>query len=534
MSQKKSIKKVLFFLFFSLIILALFLNHSFSYLDPDLGWHLKAGQDIWQAQEVSRANLYNYTLENIDWINHEWLLDTFSFLIFDKLGYIALSIFFALIATLIIILLFFLIRILNDKKNYLTSFYTIFSILGYFLLAPSFGVRLQEIGVLNLILLLIIIAKYNQKKKTKYLFWLLPLFLFWANTHGSFLFGLAVLLLYLGLEIIKKMSLIKKLSWLELGLKTSNKKVFTFSIFIVLSASITLINPYGVELYSFLKGYSNTFYLKYIAEWLPIHYEPINYYVIAYISIFIALFVFNFEKIKKEKSLNIFWWALAFITILMALKSKRNSTLLLISSFPAMIYLAQTSFSKKELDILKNKINYFIDNKIFKIFFIIMYIIALFKIIISINFISQPFSAYCHKYPCQALKHIQTNSDLKNLKLFNSYGWGGYLIWNWPEKKIFIDGRMPQIEYENHTVIEEYVNFFDEDKLEAQLKKHQIELILIEKPEEEKKLKWYQKIDKNIEKKSKSHLIEFLNNSQDWQQIFINNTSIVYVKKTAL
>jgi hypothetical protein len=25
--------------------------------------------------------------------------------------------------------------------------------------------------------------------------------------------------------------------------------------------------------------------------------------------------------------------------------------------------------------------------------------------------------------------------------MFNDYGWGGYLIWNLPEEKVFIDGR---------------------------------------------------------------------------------------------
>ena len=26
---------------------------------------------------------------------------------------------------------------------------------------------------------------------------------------------------------------------------------------------------------------------------------------------------------------------------------------------------------------------------------------------------------------------------------FSEYGWGGYLIWKMPEKKVFVDGRMP-------------------------------------------------------------------------------------------
>jgi len=61
-----------------ILIFLFFLNNSFDYLDPDLGWHLKAGHDIIQDQKVSTVNYYNYTLNNIEWINHEWSSDLFS------------------------------------------------------------------------------------------------------------------------------------------------------------------------------------------------------------------------------------------------------------------------------------------------------------------------------------------------------------------------------------------------------------------------------------------------------------------------
>ena len=37
----------------------------------------------------------------------------------------------------------------------------------------------------------------------------------------------------------------------------------------------------------------------------------------------------------------------------------------------------------------------------------------------------------------------------KRQKIFNNYGWGGYLIRVWPEKELFIDGRLPQYQYNN-------------------------------------------------------------------------------------
>lgn len=534
MIEKKIKKNYLFFLLFGLMIFTLFLNNSFNYLDPDLGWHLKAGEDIYLNKEVSAVNHYNYTLQDKDWINHEWLLDLASFLIFDNLGYISLSIIFALLSTLIIILLFHLAKIVNDKNKYLKNFYLIFATLGYFLLAPSFGVRMQVIGYLSLVLLLIIIAKYDKNQKYNILLFLVPLFLIWANTHASFLFGLAVLFLYLSIKIIGRFNFIKKFKFINTGKKLSKKKLSLLLALTLSSLAITLINPYGLELYSFLQGYGNTFYLSYISEWLPIHYLPINYYTIFYIGVFLALIIINFKQLKKTSFINIFWWILSFLTFFMAIKSKRNSTLLLLSSLPVMIALAQTTFSKEELNILKNKVNYYINNKAFKVLFIIIYLLLLFKIAMNISFTKDPFQSYCDKYPCQALNFIQEREDLRELKILNNYGWGGYLIWTWPEKQLFIDGRMPQLNYENHTILEEYVEFFSEDNFEKQLNKYQIELILMNKAKEFKKesSKWY-KIDKKLNNNSKNNLISFLEESVDWEQVFIDGVSTIYVKKTS-
>lgn len=43
------------------------------------------------------------------------------------------------------------------------------------------------------------------------------------------------------------------------------------------------------------------------------------------------------------------------------------------------------------------------------------------------------------KYPCQAIKMLEGKTG----NIFNTYEWGGYLIWKLPKMKVFVDGRMP-------------------------------------------------------------------------------------------
>jgi len=42
-------------------------------------------------------------------------------------------------------------------------------------------------------------------------------------------------------------------------------------------------------------------------------------------------------------------------------------------------------------------------------------------------------------YPQTALAYLQHHRP--QARLFNSYNWGGYLLWHWPEQQVFVDGR---------------------------------------------------------------------------------------------
>jgi len=59
-------------------------------------------------------------------------------------------------------------------------------------------------------------------------------------------------------------------------------------------------------------------------------------------------------------------------------------------------------------------------------------------------------------YPVDAVNYIKQNPLSGNM--FNNFNWGGYLIWQLPEYKTFIDGRMTSWREEDYSILEEYVN----------------------------------------------------------------------------
>ena len=57
---------------------ALFVGRAFYegrnlFVDPDLWWHIKAGQDILRTHHFPTSDAYSFTVRGAPWIDYEWL-----------------------------------------------------------------------------------------------------------------------------------------------------------------------------------------------------------------------------------------------------------------------------------------------------------------------------------------------------------------------------------------------------------------------------------------------------------------------------
>ncbi|MFP4514926.1 MAG: hypothetical protein ACLFNO_02900 [Parcubacteria group bacterium] len=527
-------------LLLGLLIFLFFLNNSFNYLDPDLGWHLKAGQDIIQDQKVSTDNYYNYTLKNAEWVNHEWLLDAFSYIVYNKFAYLSLSVLFAFLSTLVFYFLYQFLRLKykqikdKDKISYNLSFflYIILSLFGTIAISPHVGVRMQVVALVFFVLLLILLEAYNQKKRFKHIILIPLLFLLWANMHGTFVLGLGLIFAFLGIKVLERILYyfkVKRINYLYLW---SNKKIFNFFNIIILSILATLINPYGFRLYDFLSGYTNTFYLKHIQEWLPQYMLPINVWQIAYLAISLSL-VLAIWFLKKHKDIKFnLWDVFLFIFFFyFAISSKRHFPLFFVAAAPTIIYLLNKLLVEDKKMFTISYLKEYISIKYIKYFILFMYILVIASLLSQINFTNNPFANYCHKFPCEAVEFIKNNNEIKQKKIFNNYVWGGYLIWTLNDKEIFIDGRMPQLEYKNHTILEEYFEFFKEGEAETKLNEYNIEAVLMPNNQKEAGATWFEKKVLKLNYKERSnHLYNYLESNKNWEKVFISDTSIIYIR----
>lgn len=527
----KKIKFItIFWPLFYLLLFIILLKGGFSYLDPDFGWHLQSGEEISQSGQVPRVNHYNYTYTG-NWVNHEWLSDWAAFKIYNAFGYeVLVSLFAALIVFVMILLNIFWYQKL--KTQYLFWLTAALQLLGVQAALPHFGVRMQELALLFVLLVLIIIFIYQKKRNWRWLFLFPPMLFIWSCLHASFLLGFFLLFAWLGIKIGERLVYDTRLAWrpaawfyqyIESEKILTWQQIVLFFLFSALSLAATFFTPYQFELYSFLSGYQNTAYLSLIQEWLPQHSFPLHYNQLVYLALGATALIFYFyERLRKKMALD--WWQVFLVVLFLFLswQSRRHFPLFLIVSFGLLLEVYSDFFKDIKLA-YRNWLKGLV------ITCLILLIVAK---TLTITPASNPFHYFCQEYPCQAVDFLKNNPFYHEYNIFNKYSWGGFLIRVWPEKKIFIDGRLPQVKFAGQTFVEEYFDFFQEDTdVAAKLKSYDIRLVLITATDKPLELKRWEKIFFNIKNEdllTKNFLRDYLDSNQAWELIYSDNVANIY------
>lgn len=540
--SKKSLSRLFIptiWVLFMILLLALILRPGVYNLDPDLPWHLKFGRDTLITKQLPNDQIHLWTLQNETWVDHEWLTNVLMYWSFDHLGYFGLNLLFSLIVLSTFGLIAYQLRKKHPRADY---FIMALLLLGYLAILPHLGPRPQTISLLFLALELLILNRVEHSylpnpKKERPLFaksydgarqhrlkttlLLAGLFWLWACLHAGFLIGLMVLALWSGEQLI-------------VGWRQQNPKKFWLGLQAgCLSFVVTLITPYGFKLYDFLSTYRNNAYLTHINEWKAFYVFPLNYWQLLFVAIIVALGIALYGFGAKLSSLKPWQWLSLLIFLGLGLKSARH--------FPLFFVVACLTFVPIFLQASVTSTPNFSLPKWSRLTLKILLIITLITLTIfswwSLSYTKDPWQGFCQDYPCQTVQKLKASPKYSQLKLFNQYSYGGWLIWTWPDKQLFIDGRLPQYSFADWSLLEEYLEFTKPDTLAKKLKEYNIEAVLWNNYLPQYHLNWLDKFlgfkEKDINGRQ-NYLKNWLDASSDWQAVFKDETSTVYIRKDRL
>lgn len=408
--------------------------------DPDLGWHLKYGAYFWQHGTVLRDNTFSTMMPDFHWANTSWLTDIIGYAVFYLGGFFGLTVAGALVVTLTF---YFFAKAFQLTLWQETIVFPFVLYLEDPVNAVSF--RGQQIALLFVGILFYLISQYEEKPK---ILWLaIPLFFLWAAIDGEFILGLALFGLWVVLYIFKKI-------WLDViktdtsktkrtpsfyitktiqTIKNEKKKFFTLCLMLIGSMLATFVNPFGYGIYLDALSHIGSPLLKDIGEFLPFVYLSQTWWNEMFVGIILVfgLFVLSFRGIFLQY-LPILGGGLLLFVLSLQIRRYAWPAYYLVFPLLAMSATFLKPDGKRATRITTT--------------------VLLLLILSAVVWLKYPFTKYTNNNwqqycylqvdPCSAKSAEFLIRHHLNHNLYSLYGWGGWLIWNYPQIKPSIDGRM--------------------------------------------------------------------------------------------
>jgi hypothetical protein len=453
---------------------------SFS-VDPDMWWHIRTGELILSTHRWATTDPYSYTSAGAPWMSCEWLGDVFFAVVYRLGGLRGLEVLLVMLASAVMLALygFATSRSGNCKAAFLVSAVLLA------LATASFNLRPQMLGYLFLILTLIALERFRQGKQRAV--WLLPiLFLLWVNAHGSWIIGLGTVALYVAAGLVSfQMGSLEARKW-------TDSERLRLEIVFLLSLLAIPITPYGARLaaYPFTVASSLPISVANILEWqvMPFNLGGGKLFLALLLGFFLAQVAFRFSWHVAELMLFLFGTAMACMHLRF-----------LLLFVPFFAPLAATMLGRCMPAYNKAKDQYLVNFAL-----MVAVVIALAHYFPSKVDMEKKVT---EQFPVQALEYMRAHAVPG--PLFNSYGFGGYMIE--AGYKTFIDGRSEL--FEQTGVLGDYVHitFLRPGALRV-LSGYGIESCLLQRDEP---------------------FSTFLAASPDWKMVYVDQLSALYVKRGA-
>ena len=415
-------KKAFLFYFLAALFLSLpFLARPLT--NPDLFWHLSAGKFILENLAVPRADFLSWTERGSEWIDFEWLTQAVYFFIHSRWDLAGLYFLKILLLSANLFAIALLARFSGLAAPHLLWLLP-FSAASLLL---SNDIRPENFSLLFFSLTLYLLEKEKKAADGGFsrLIRFAALYLLWANLHGGFFYGLALISLYAAGSFLNE----NEGFWSGKNKRLSFSLSRPFLLFLAAAFFAAFLNPYGYKIYSvILDHYRQSSLLQdYICEWQPFTLSFRNARPFAALmALGLGGLAYGFFK-RREKDFTRLLTALFFSWL--CLSHLRNL------SYGTMVFAFLFYSSAGES--FKRPVCGFFSA-------------AAFFLLIGLHSGSSLYDAYrgfsFGKFSSSSeglADFLKKNaSELGWLKMSNPWEWGGWLGWKLhPAYGVFVDGR---------------------------------------------------------------------------------------------
>ncbi len=442
-------------------------------LQNDTFYTIKIGEHILE-NGIDMQDPFSWH-DNLPYTYPHWIYDVLIYLVFSVGGYLGIYLSTVILACILGLTLY--LTCTKLVKNNLVSF--ILTIGALYLLTDFIAARAQLITFILFALTIFFIEMFLETKNKWYLLPLIIIPIIIANVHLAvwpfyfilFLPYIAEYIIYLIIDsnfitkisIIIKKRKVKKLSkaqskeeklekleqniklkiekLIEIKEKREKRRLNSYKIIInknsaakwliiifILALFTGLLTPLGSTPYTYLINTLEGNTTKSISEHLPLTLINSKEYICVLI-IFIALLMFTDTKIRLSDLFMLGG------LILLSFITRRQMSMVYIICLYILARICTTFLNKYDPKGSETVIKFLttILGKVLVISFIAVVGLYLFRPKMDNKFINTA------SYPVEATKYIKENIDIGNMKLYNEYNYGSYLLLN--DIPVFIDSR---------------------------------------------------------------------------------------------
>jgi hypothetical protein len=422
--------------------------------DTDTWWHLKSGQLMWESGEILRADSFSHTVQGLPWINHGWLVQLLLWPVYQVLGLAGLALLLAVLVTAS----FLLVYTQCAGKPFVAAFATF---IGAVASSVIWAVRPQIVSLLLAAVVAFLLDRYKRSRSGAWL-WPLPLLVaLWVNCHGGFVIAFILMGCYLVGETLNRLTSPSPAGHASRNDRAEHTSLAPLVVVILVSIPAVLLNPNTIKMFPYAYQTVSIGQLQdFIQEWSSPDFHNLQFHPFIWLLL-LTLAAMGLSRRRAD------WTDLALVGAFgyMGLLAVRNVALFALVAPPVLSRHAV--FALDDLTVENPRLSRLAalthtlrpppPRRALVMINLLLLILVVFgagtKIGIDLLRLRDP-DVWGEGLPLEAVEYLREHDPPGSM--FNTYNWGGYLIWSlYPDNPVFIDGRTDLYAL-NGTVLQDY------------------------------------------------------------------------------
>lgn len=388
-------------------------------IDTDTWWHIRSGEHT-LSEGMIYQDPFSHTKAGEDWVNHSWGAQIILYGVWSLAGNIGLALYVAVLATGGMAVLYQVCA----GNAYLRAFTLV---IGAAAAAVFWSPRPQMISFFLSTVIVYLLFSYKHDDKDR-LWFIVPLMLLWGNLHAGFSIGFILMGGFIAGEIAAN---IFNRGGADVVSPAGIRKLIIVGL---ASAAALVVNPYGLNMLLVpFETLSMGALREFIQEWNSPNFQQRQTWP------FIILLVGLIGALgASERRLAWSHFVLLGGTLFMALTAGRNIAVFAVVAIPVLTYYADSALTARgwvlnpirRVTVRQGRLNTAI------LAVVLLGIGAVTASILSPAAVDAAQRAYL---PVDAAEFIAEEAPPG--PMFNSYNWGGYLMFALPDYPVYADGR---------------------------------------------------------------------------------------------